>query len=178
MLIGIDALFKKLLTFEFCRLFSLPRTNCLDTHHPIKNNWRLYRLAPDEIICVNVLPSSELTYLSISFSDDRVYIEVKAYNSYCMERMWIGPKDVKVDSLDESSLKEFKKYLFDHGLDRKAFTSLCRGSFPSRYAHYNICRKKNYLKCRPWKKTFKWYFLTRLENSILAYLNCAYLVCV
>ena len=34
MLIGIDALFKKLLTFEFCRLFSLPRTNCLDTHHP------------------------------------------------------------------------------------------------------------------------------------------------
>ena len=66
MLIGIDALFKKLLTFEFCRLFSLPRTNCLDTHHPIRNNWRLHRLAPDEIICVNVLPSSELTYLSLS----------------------------------------------------------------------------------------------------------------
>ena len=96
------------------------------------------------------------TDLFISFIDDRVYIEVKAYNSYCMERMWIGPKDVKVDSLDESSLKEFKKYLFDHGLDRKAFTSLCRGSFPSRYAHYNICRKRKQIrKFGLEKETFK-----------------------
>jgi len=64
--------------------------------------------------------------------DDRVYIEVKPYNSYCLERLWVGSKD-KVGDLDERGQQEFKKYLFEHGLDRTAFESLClRGDFPQR----------------------------------------------
>ena len=61
-----------------------------------------------------------------------MFIEVKAYNSYCLDRLWIGEKDRKVDdySLDEKQV--FKKYLFDHGLDLPAFESLVNGDFPKR----------------------------------------------
>ena len=49
-----------------------------------------------------------------------------------MESLWIGPKDTKIEDLDERCQKDFKKYLYDHGLDQPAFVNLCRGSFPAR----------------------------------------------
>ena len=68
----------------------------------------------------------------IKFADDKIYIEVKAYNSYCLERLWIGPKDVKTSDLDDAGQQGFKKYLYDHGLDVPAFENLVRGVFPAR----------------------------------------------
>ena len=46
--------------------------------------------------------------------------------------MWIGPKDTRVEDLDEAGQQEFKKYLYDHGLDQLALANLARGTFPTR----------------------------------------------
>ena len=49
-----------------------------------------------------------------------------------MESLWIGPKDTKIEDLDEAGQQEFKKYLYDHGLDQLALANLARGTFPTR----------------------------------------------
>ena len=49
-----------------------------------------------------------------------------------MERLWIGPKDAKIEHLDEGGQHEFRRYLRDHGLDLLALENLCQGVFPSR----------------------------------------------
>lgn len=70
--------------------------------------------------------------LSQVFSyDEPVYIQVKPYNSYCADKLWIG-QDVKSHGYDQEGQMALQKYLFDHGLDRPAFDGLIRGIFPTR----------------------------------------------
>ena len=58
-----------------------------------------------------------------------MYIQVKSYNSYLVEKLWIGSPDV---SRPEKDGVFFRKFLFDRGMDEMAFRYLLRGKFPSR----------------------------------------------
>ena len=57
-----------------------------------------------------------------------MYIQVKPYNSYLVEKIWVG-------SIDGSRTEDpvyLRKYLFDHGLDDLGFQYILRGKFPNR----------------------------------------------
>ena len=62
------------------------------------------------------------------FSDEQVYIQVKPYNSFLVEKLWVGSSDL---SRAEDGVY-FRKYLFDRGLDDHSFRYLLRGKFPTR----------------------------------------------
>ncbi len=56
---------------------------------------------------------------------------VKPYNSYCIDKLWIGP-DLRNNADDQEGKMQFQKYLYDHGLERSAFVDLQQGQFPPR----------------------------------------------
>ena len=62
------------------------------------------------------------------FSDEVVYIQVKPYNSYLVEKIWVG----SVDGSRPEDPAYLRKYLFDHGLDDLGFQYILRGKFPIR----------------------------------------------
>jgi hypothetical protein len=57
-----------------------------------------------------------------------VYIQVKPYNSYLVDKIWVG----SVDGSRSEDPVYLRKYLFDHGLDDLGFQYVLRGKFPSR----------------------------------------------
>ena len=63
--------------------------------------------------------------------DEQVNIMVKPYNSYCLDKLWIGT-DIKNNPNDQDGKMLLQKYLFDHGLDKPAFENLLKGLCPSR----------------------------------------------
>ena len=70
--------------------------------------------------------------LELTFTDERVYIQVKTYNSYCVEKLWVGTRGKRPEEFDLDEVQALKKYLFDHGLDVPAFHALTRGQCASR----------------------------------------------
>ena len=56
---------------------------------------------------------------------------VKSYNSYIIDKLWIG-SDIKSNPKDSDGRMQFQKYLFDHGLDRTRFETILKGSAPQR----------------------------------------------
>ena len=66
------------------------------------------------------------------FLDEQVYIQVKNYNSYCVERLWVGPRGRRIEELGPEEVQTLQKYVFDHGLDIPSFNSLIRGQYQSR----------------------------------------------
>lgn len=74
----------------------------------------------------NVLGSADLSQI---FSyNEVVYIQVKNYNSFLVEKLWIGSSNI---NRHEEGVY-FRKYLFDHGIDELAFRYLVKGKFPNR----------------------------------------------
>ena len=69
------------------------------------------------------------------FSDERVFIQVKTYNSYCVEKLWVGPRGRRIEELAgrPEEVQAFQKYLIDHGLDVPSFNSLVRGHYQTRH---------------------------------------------
>jgi len=78
------------------------------------------------------LAKADLSYV---FSQgEKVYIEVKPYNSYCVEKLWTGfSKSVyKEQGLDMNERTVMKMYLSDHGMNTTNFDLLIKGEFTPR----------------------------------------------
>ena len=58
--------------------------------------------------------------------DEPVWIMVKSYNSFLLDRLWIGT-DLKSNPSDNDGRMQMQKYLFDHGLERSSFENMLRG---------------------------------------------------
>ena len=56
---------------------------------------------------------------------------VKPYNSFLLDRLWIGT-DLKSNPTDNDGRMQMQKYLFDHGLERSSFENMLRGMNTSR----------------------------------------------
>ena len=56
---------------------------------------------------------------------------VKSYNSFLLDRLWIG-SDLKTNPSDTDGRMQMQKYLFDHGLERSNFEQMLRGVNPTR----------------------------------------------
>ena len=56
---------------------------------------------------------------------------VKDYNSYILDKLWIGT-DIKNNPTDQDAKMQLNKYLFDHGLEMSSFQNLMKGQAPSR----------------------------------------------
>ena len=56
---------------------------------------------------------------------------VKSYNSFLLDRLWIGA-DLKTNPSDTDGRMQMQKYFFDHGLERTSFEQMLRGVNPSR----------------------------------------------
>ena len=64
-----------------------------------------------------MLNKNKTKFKKYIISDEVVYIQVKSYNSYLVEKLWVGSPDV---SRPEDGVY-LRKYLFDHGLDELSF---------------------------------------------------------
>ena len=67
------------------------------------------------------------------FLDERIYIQVKTYNSYCVEKLWVGNRGRRIEEFGPDEVQTLQKYLFDHGLDVPSFNSLIRGQYQTRH---------------------------------------------
>jgi len=65
--------------------------------------------------------------------NERVYIQVKTYNSFCVEKLWVGNRGRRIEEFGPDEVQALQKYLFDHGLDVPSFNSLIRSQYQSRY---------------------------------------------
>ena len=74
-----------------------------------------------------IQPLLPMYRILIYFLGDHVHIQVKPYNSYCVDKLWIGDKEPMKDVPTQEEQLNFKKYLYDHGLDAGGFDSLARG---------------------------------------------------
>ena len=61
-------------------------------------------------------------------------ISVKDYNSYILDKLWIGP-DILTNPYDQDGKMQLHKYLFDHGLEQSVFERLLRGHRPVSRPH-------------------------------------------
>ena len=66
-----------------------------------------------------------------SFLDEPVCIMVKNYNSYIIDKLWIG-SDVKNNPQNTDGRMQLQKFLFDHGLDKPSLEQFLKGVFPAR----------------------------------------------
>ena len=62
-----------------------------------------------------------------------MYIQVKTYNSYCVEKLWVGTRGRRIEEFGPDEVQALQKYLFDHGLDVPSFNSLIKGQHQSRH---------------------------------------------
>ena len=72
---------------------------------------------------------------SIFFIGDEVFIQVKPYNSYCVEKLWVGFTETSLGErglLPQYDRHMMKKYLYDHGLDMQGFDAMVRGQVTTR----------------------------------------------
>ena len=67
----------------------------------------------------------------IFFLDEPVCIMVKTYNSYIIDKLWIG-SDVKNNPQNTDGRMQLQKFLFDHGLDKTSLEQLLKGICPVR----------------------------------------------
>lgn len=64
-------------------------------------------------------------------ANEPVCIMVKSYNSYIIDKLWIG-SDVKNNPQNSDGRMQLQKFLFDHGLDKTGLEQFLKGVFPVR----------------------------------------------
>jgi hypothetical protein len=58
---------------------------------------------------------------------------VKSYNSYCVEKLWVGSRGKRIEEFGPDEVQSLQKYLMDHGLDVPSFNALIRGHYHTRH---------------------------------------------
>jgi len=75
-----------------------------------------------------------LSRANLSFlfhANEPVCIMAKPYNSYILDKLWIG-SDVKNNPQDSDGRMQLQKFLFDHGMDKSSMEQLLKGTCPKR----------------------------------------------